>query len=199
MQKLLLNVGGNSKAIDLPACYSKHKHILLDIDATACPDIVCDARQLMDLKGGRFDVVYCSHNLEHYYAHEISWVLDGFMHVLKDSGFLHVRVPDIIGLMKWVVEKNLDIEDVVYQSPAGPITIKDILYGYGRQIEASGEDFFAHKTGFSDKSLEKSLVNAGFSHIYLGTQSLEVSAIAFKGMPLESDLILLGLIDSHEG
>ena len=52
-----------------------------------------------------------------------------------------------------MVEKNLDIDDFLYQSPEGPITVRDVIYGYGAEIERSGNDFYAHKTGFTKKSL----------------------------------------------
>lgn len=195
LKKLLLNVGGNSKEIGLPALYSECRHVLLDIDASKRPDIVCDGRQLMDLQEGRFDIVYCSHNLEHYYSHEVPWVLDGFMHVLKDGGFAHIRVPDILGLMRLAVERELDLDDVLYTAPVGPIMVKDVLYGYGKEIEVSGQDFFAHKTGFSPKTLLASLSSAGFSSVYMGNESLEISAIAFKGDCSEENLRLLGLAE----
>ena len=57
--------------------------------------------------------------------------------------------------MRSCVERGLDIDDVLYQSPAGPITVLDVIYGYAAEIESSGQDFFAHKTGFTEKSLAR--------------------------------------------
>lgn len=183
--KKVLNVGGNSKNIALPSVYDGFEHLLLDIDPKGGPDIVCDARELTGLSAGQFDAVYCSHNLEHYYRHEVPKVLAGFLHVLKEGGFVHIRVPDIQELMRLAVERQLDVEDVLYQSQAGPIRVLDVLYGYGVEIERSGHDFFAHKTGFSKKSLERALQDAGFTNICTGVQALEVVAVAFKGAPDE--------------
>lgn len=176
----VLNVGGNSKAIPLPPQYADFDHWLLDIDPTGAPDIVCDSREMMLLDADIFDAVYCSHNLEHYYYHDVQRVLQGFLHVLKVGGFAHIRVPDMGLLMSTVVANGLDIEDTLYQSLAGPISVLDVMYGYGRQIEESGQDFYAHKTGFTVKSLEKALVKAGFVQVYLVASDLEISAIAFK-------------------
>lgn len=181
--KKVLNVGGNSKAIPLPPPYADYAHLLLDIDPTGQPDICCDARQLATLDAGQFDAIYCSHNLEHYYHHDVSQVLAGFRHVLNEGGFAHIRVPDVGAVMKACVERGLDIEDVLYQSSMGPISVMDVLYGYGKQIESSGVDFFAHKTGFTQKSLSRALVVAGFGHIYCTSGNLEVTAWAFKGVP----------------
>ncbi|MCA2658868.1 MAG: class I SAM-dependent methyltransferase [Microcystis sp. M049S2] len=191
--KKVLNVGGNSKAIPLPPQYSEFEHLLLDIDPKGSPDIVCDARNLTTLESGQFDAVYCSHNLEHYYRHDVQRVLAGFLHVLKDGGFAHIRVPDIQELMRITIDRGLDIDDVLYQSPAGLIMVLDVLYGYSVEIERSKKDFFAHKTGFTHKSLLKALQKAGFSKIYSAARNLEVSALAFKVAPDHDTRLLFNL------
>ncbi|MCC6923153.1 MAG: hypothetical protein IT525_08815 [Nitrosomonas sp.] len=181
--KKVLNVGGNNKSIPLPPQYTEFEHLLLDIDPRGEPDLVCDARKLATLDAGQFDAIYCSHNLEHYYRHDVRKVLSGFLHVLNETGFAHIRVPDIQEVMRITMERNLDIDDFLYQSSAGPIMVSDVLYGYSVEIERSGQDFFSHKTGFTQKSLEKALQNAGFHKIYTTTRNLEVVALAFKDVP----------------
>jgi ubiquinone/menaquinone biosynthesis C-methylase UbiE len=181
--KKVLNVGGNNKKIPLPPQYADFEHLLLDIDPKVLPDIVCDARKLTTLEAGQFDAVFCSHNLEHYYRHDVPKVLAGFLHVLKDGGFAQIFVPDINQVMRVTIERGLDIDDVLYQSPIGPITVLDVLYGLGVEIEQSGQDFFAHKTGFTQKSLSTALGKSGFSKIYSGVGHLEIGALAFKGVP----------------
>lgn len=176
-------MGGNSKEIPIPAVFADWEHILLDIDPTGKPDVVCDARELTTLPGATYDSVYCSHNLEHYYRHDGIKVLAGFAHILKADGFAYIRVPDLGALMRTVVEKNLDIDDLLYQSPAGPITVRDVIYGYGIEIERSGNDFFAHKTGFTQKSLHAFLTASGFPWVFTGLGNLEVMAIAFMNRP----------------
>ena len=192
-QKKVLNVGGNSKAISLPPQYADFEHVLLDIDPQGKPDIVCDARELTTLPPGRFDAVNCSHNLEHYYRHDVPKVLAGFMHVLTDDGFAQIRVPDIREVMRLSIEKDLDIEDVLYQSDAGPIMVLDVLYGHGEEIEQSGQDFYAHKTGFTVKSLYKVLLDAGFAKIFCTLGNLEINAVAFKNEPDEGMRALFNL------
>ncbi len=191
--KKVLNVGGNSKQIPLPPQYAGWKHVLLDIDPRGGPDVVCDARELSSLPGHTYDSVYCSHNLEHYYRHDAVKVLAGFVHVLKADGFVLIRVPDLGELMRAVVEKNLDIDDFLYQSPAGPITVRDVIYGYGAEIERSGNDFYAHKTGFTQKSLTSILKTSGFPWVFTGVGELEVIAFAFVNRPTEEAKRLLGL------
>jgi ubiquinone/menaquinone biosynthesis C-methylase UbiE len=191
--KKVLNVGGNNKEIPLPPQYAEFEHLLLDIDPRGSPDFVCDARKLTTLDAGQFDAVYCSHNLEHYYRHDVQRVLTGFLHVLKDNGFVHIRVPDIQEVMRVTIERNLDIDDILYQSAAGPIMVLDVLYGYSVEIERSGQHFYGHKTGFTRKSLEKALRKAGFSKTYIAAGNLEVVALAFKGSPDQSACALFNL------
>ncbi len=189
----VLNVGGNSKAIALPPQYEGWEHVLLDIDPTGNPDVVCDARELTKLPGAAYDSVYCSHNLEHYYRHDVAKVLKGFAHVLKPDGFAYIRVPDIEEVMRIVVENKLDIDDFLYQSDAGPISILDVVYGYGAQIEKSGVDFFAHKTGFTRKSLMGVLGAGGFPVFFVSSGNLEVQAVAFLNKPSDYARKLFGL------
>jgi len=191
--KRVLNVGGGSKDIPLPPQYAGFEQVLLDIDPAGQPDVCCDARELATLDAAQFDAVYCSHNLEHYHRHEVHEVLAGFRHVLKPGGFAHIRVPDIQAVMKSVVERGLDLEDTLYDSPAGPISVLDVVYGLGRQIEASGQDFYAHKTGFSNRGLTRALERAGFARSFSALGNLEINALAFPGEPLPEVRALFGL------
>lgn len=193
--KRVLNVGGNSKSIPLPPQYDNFEKVLLDIDPRDSPDIVCDARELTTLDAGQFDAVYCSHNLEHYYRHEVPKVLGGFLHILKENGFAQIRVPDIGAVMRTTIEQGLDIDDVLYQSSAGPIMVVDVLYGHGVEIEQSDQDFFAHKTGFTQKSLLKALNTAGFSKVYCTLANLEINVVAFADTPDQAALALFKLPD----
>jgi SAM-dependent methyltransferase len=181
--KKVLNVGGNNQNIDLPGEYEGWEKVLLDIDPRGTPDIVCDARDLVSLPASQFDAVYCSHNLEHYYRHDGRKVLNGFRHVIKDDGFIHIRVPDIGQLLQIMVQRSLDIDDFLYHSPMGPITVRDVLYGHSGEIESSGTDFYAHKTGFTRKALMRFIQESGFPVVFIKPGDLEIIALAFKGAP----------------
>ncbi|WP_227977863.1 class I SAM-dependent methyltransferase [Arenimonas daejeonensis] len=186
-------MGGNTKAIALPPQYADFEHLLLDIDPSGSPDILCDARLLTTLEPRQFDAIYCSHNLEHYYAHDVPRVLAGFQHVLKPGGFAQIRVPDMHAVMKMALEKGLDIEDTLYTSPSGPISVLDVFYGYGAEIERSGNEYYAHKTGFTNKSLQKAVQKAGFTRTFSGLGNLEVNMLAFNGEPDAETRRLFGL------
>lgn len=190
--KRVLNVGGNNKQIPIPAHYKGWQHVLLDIDASKQPDVVCDAREMTKLPAGTYDAIYCSHNLEHYWRHDLPRVLEGFAHVLRPDGFVEAIVPDMKAVFVEMLERKLDIDDVLYTSPAGfPITVNDVIYGWGREIEESGEDFFAHKNGFTDRSLTLTLRKFGFEHVFIAYGKLEVSALAFRREPTDEQRKLL--------
>ena len=184
-----------SKAIPIPAHYAAWNHLLLDIDPRGDPDVLCDARELDSLDANQFDAIYCSHNLEHYHKHDGAKVLTGFIHVLKPAGFAEIRVPDLDVVMRTFVERNMDLEDVLYVSPSGPIAVRDVIYGWSVEIERSGDDFYAHKTGFTPRSLYATLKAAGFQtlFIYPSPEAFEVRALAFKSEPTESQRELLAL------
>ena len=164
-ERRVLNVGGGSKSVPIPAHFAQWQHVLLDVNPAGGVDIALDARRLAELPTGGFDAVYCSHNLEHYFRHEVPQVLRGFAHVLTPEGFVELRVPDVAAVMAAALERGLDLEDPLYTSPAGPVSVLDVLYGFGAEIER-GNAFYAHKTGFTSRSLARLLGEAGFGHVY---------------------------------
>lgn len=190
----VLNVGGASKTIPLPGHYAGWAHVLLDIAPGKDVDLVADARGLGEFPPSAFDAVYCSHNVEHYYPHEVPLILSGFRHVLKEDGFAEIRVPDLESVLRSMVERGLDIEDALYQSRSGPVSVRDVLYGLGSAI-AEGRIYFAHKTGFTQRSLRKALGEAGFAEIHelapLG--GYEIRLAAFQRTPSAARQRALGL------
>ena len=88
-----------------------------------------------------------------------------------------LTMPDLQQIAHFVVADKLD--DVAYESAAGPITPLDCLFGLGSAI-ADGNDFMAHKTGFTETSLRKRLQDAGFSALRLWTSPFNLWAEAYK-------------------
>ena len=170
----VLNVGGGNKSIPISKRYDTWNQILLDIAPGPGVDLILDARSLGTLDAEQFDAIYCSHNLEHYYRHDCEKVLAGFRHVLKPEGIAEIRVPDIDAVVRTMIDRTMDIDDVLYTAPGGPITIHDVIYGWRVEIERSGVDFYAHKRGFSVKSLTQSLEAAGFQQIFTVTGHYEI-------------------------
>lgn len=190
----VLNVGGGDQTVPIPAHFDGWQRTLLDVNPAA--DIVGDARSLAALvPAASCDAVYCSHNLEHYYQHEVPGMLASFAGVLKPGGFAELRVPDIGALIIHMAQNNIDINTAVYDSPAGPITAHDMFYGFGAEIKRSGQHYYAHKTGFSRRSLSAALFENGFPVLCFAPplSEWELHVFAFKQQPDETLTRQLGL------
>lgn len=137
----------------LPGWLGDAEEVRLDIDPANNPHIVGDMRALGDV--GRFDVVYCSHALEHLYPHEVVPTLKGFFDVLKDGGHAVLFVPDL--------EDVQPTEDVLMVTPAGPVSGIDMYYGFRPMLETCPA--MAHHTGFIRRTLEDKLLQAGFLNV----------------------------------
>lgn len=135
------------------------KELRLDINPAVQPDIVASITDMPKVATESVDGIWSSHNLEHLYPHEVQSALREFYRVLKSGGFALIAVPDIQSVAERVASDKL--EEVLYVSPAGPISPIDILYGL-RTALANGNLFMAHNTGFTATTLGNALMAAGF-------------------------------------
>jgi predicted O-linked N-acetylglucosamine transferase (SPINDLY family) len=94
-----------------------------------------------------------------------------------------------------MVLNNIEVEDVLYVSPAGPILARDVLWGFAKEIERSGHDWFAHKTGFSERGLVDAVLAGGFPNVYVAppAANFEIRVLAFKREPTPEQRNLLNL------
>jgi ubiquinone/menaquinone biosynthesis C-methylase UbiE len=187
---IVLNVGGGGR--HLPKEYEGWDQDLLDIDPKVEPDILCDAKDMRKITK-KYDAVFCSHNLEHFYRHEVPQVLGGFQHVLKNDGFAHIIVPDLSSLVEAIAKGGLDIDDPYYHLGDGTkISFHDVLYGWGRVMK-QGNLFYAHKCGFTEKSLSRELTRAEFHKVMTASDGHNIHAYAFKQNPTSAQKRQLGL------
>lgn len=123
----------------------------LDIDPDVSPDIVASLTDLGDI--GPFEMVYCSHALEHFAPHDVRVVLREFKRVLAPNGVLLIVVPNLDGIKP--------DNTVYYESPAGPVTGLDMYYGMAKLVETN--PWMAHKYGFVPETLRAFMEEAGFT------------------------------------
>ncbi len=169
VKRRLLHVGcGNQRQKDLPYPFNgpEWEEIRFDINPKVKPHIIGDMKDMSMIRSETMSAVYSSHNLEHLYAHEVSQALSEFYRVLRSNGIVFILVPDIKAVAEFMSVKDADA--TMYESPAGPITPLDVLYGYGAAIK-NGNFFMAHKTGFTAKTIEQLLRKAGFSSVKTGS------------------------------
>jgi len=120
---------------------------------------------------GDYDAVFCCHALEHVYPHQVPLAISEFHRVLKPGGVLIVFVPDLEGIKA--------TEDVLFVSPAGPITGLDLIYGMRSLIKEAPQ--MAHKTGFTKETLRRELEQAGFSKVVVSRHELHnLSGVCVK-------------------
>ena len=165
--KTVLNVG-----CGYPLRQKLHRHfhgpewreIRLDLDPAVQPDIVCSITDISPVAADWVDAVWSSHNLEHLQRHEVPLALAEFLRVLKPHGLLLVTLPDLQQVARLVAEDRL--EESAYVSQSGPITPLDMIFGHTTSL-ARGNQFMAHRTGFTARSLHKLLIEAGFVDVTL--------------------------------
>lgn len=138
------------------------KEVRLDIDASVEPDIVGTMTDMSAVETASMDAIYSSHNIEHLHPHEVPVALAEFKRVLKPDGYAVITCPDLQTACALVAQDKLT--EPAYQSPAGPITPIDILFGY-RPSLARGNLYMAHHCGFTEKVLIGTLRAAGFSAV----------------------------------
>lgn len=131
-----------------------------DIDPAVAPDVVGSMTDMSAVKGESVDALFSSHNIEHLYPHEVGTALREFRRVLRPEGFAIITCPDIQAVAELVAKDRLT--EPAYQSPAGPISPLDMLYGH-RPSLAAGNLFMAHRTGFTMRSLLADIRAAGFA------------------------------------
>ncbi len=165
MQKtgIFLHVGCGQKTKEqTPFRTLDWEEIRLDINKNTNPDILGTMLNMKGVKDQSVDAVFSSHNIEHVYPYEVEIALKEFRRVLKDTGFLLITCPDLQSICSLIVENKLT--EAAYNSPSGPITPLDMIYGYRRAL-ARGEHFMAHKCGFTAKTLSTDIKSAGFSQV----------------------------------
>jgi SAM-dependent methyltransferase len=162
----LLHVGcGMPDPRKLPTAFfapGEWREVRLDLDPGVAPDIVASITDMAMVETASFDAVWSAHNLEHLFAHEVPLALREFRRVLRPGGFALITLPDLQRAAELVAQDRL--AEPAYISPAGPIAPLDMLYGHGAAI-AAGNHFMAHRTGFTARTLEASLVAARFDAV----------------------------------
>ena len=136
----------------------------LDIDSGVNPDVVGTMTDMSEVSTSSMDAVFSSHNIEHLYPHEVPLALAEFLRVLKPEGFAVITCPDLMSVCALVAQDKLT--EAAYQSPAGPITPLDILYGH-RPPMSRGNLYMAHRCGFTQKVLSATLLSSGFKNTAL--------------------------------
>ncbi len=179
--KTLLHVGcGHENKSNLKGFNNDNwKEIRFDIDKNVNPDIVGTMTDMKSVETASVDAVYSAHNIEHIYPHQVPIALREFYRVLKEDGIVVIKCPDLQRVCEAVVQDKL--LEPLYDSPGGPISPIDALFGWRARIE-EGKEYMAHKGGFTYSVLNSELYEAGFKVRYGGRsqRGWELTIVAFK-------------------
>ena len=123
-----------------------------------------DCRKPLPVEKGSVDHILCSHFLEHVFPKEAENILNGFHKVLKDSGTLHIIVPDL-GLL---IEKyNLSdsataADEFMLKTLLSHAEVPSLKY---RLLDFFGSSGFSHKWMYDRSSLYNLVKKCGFEHL----------------------------------
>ena len=163
------------------------KEIRFDIDKSVNPDIVGTLIDMKLVQTGSVDAVYSSYNIDHIYPHEVPIALREFYRVLKEDGIVVITCPDLQSVCEIIAQDKL--LEPLYESPIGPISPIDVLYGSRKQV-AGGNEYMAKKGGFTYSALNGSLYEAGFKVRVGGRrpETWELWIVAFKQKKSEEEI-----------
>jgi SAM-dependent methyltransferase len=153
----------------LPEWFGNAIETRLDADERVKPDVVATMTDMGDI--GPFDIVFCSHALEHLKPSDVMRALAEFKRVLRPGGVAMMFVPDLED-----IKPNFD---KVYDSPSGPISGHDMFYGLTSAADTN--DFMRHLTGFMQETLTGALQQAGFQRVKVERMSgFNLFGLGFK-------------------
>ena len=161
--KGLLHVGCGGSA--LPEYFSSYRELRFDMDPSSGADLIGDMLAI-DLPDGAVDAIYTCHTLEHVTYHDGIRALREFLRVLRPGGLAWVVVPNVGACADAV--RDGDLLRVMYDSPAGPVTAADMIYGHQGLIERDRQEKayrFQHRFGYTLETLASALRTAGFIHV----------------------------------
>ncbi len=185
-ERVVVNVGcGPLSAGDLPEYFADWTKLRVDVDLSVKPDIVADLTDLSPIADGSADAIWASHCIEHLFEHQVPTALAEFRRVLRADGFACIMVPDLQTVANYVAADRM--HEPLYDSPAGPVTPHDIVFGFGAAI-ASGRESMAHRCGFTPTMLQRAFAKMTFGEVLLRrrTERLELVALA-RVSPAPSD------------
>jgi SAM-dependent methyltransferase len=185
-ERVLVNVGcGPRNDSKLPGYFNDWRQLRVDIDAAVQPDILADLTDLSPIPDASADAVWAAHCVEHLYEHQVKIALGEFRRVLRDDGFACVIVPDLQIVAQYVAADRL--HETLYDSPAGPVTPHDILFGFGAAI-AGGRTSMAHRCGFTPTMLQRCFSELTWGEVLLRRRSAELELVAVaRAIPAKDD------------
>lgn len=180
MTARFLHVGCGPRGRPIPTQFMEWDELRMDIDPTVEPDRVGSISEL-DLPDESVEGVYASHILEHVEQWDVHQALRECLRVLIPGGVAIIVTPDLLQIAKDVVDHPGDVEAIKPDTPYGPVTVLDMLFGYQPAVR-NGAETMRHRTAFTQLTLAAHLQEAGFASAYVIAQGGQLCAVAQKGI-----------------
>lgn len=129
--------------------------INIDVRADVRPDIVARAHELSMFADGSVDAIEACHLFEHLPPHEAKLTLAEWARVLRTGGELFLELPNLEACVRLIARGD--------DEGANAVAMMGI-FGWPDGIERYG-DAFAHRWGWSPRSLAQELAACGFESI----------------------------------
>lgn len=176
--RVFANLGSGPAGERSPPLFDGWRELRVDIEPAVRPDVIADLTDLSPIPAGSVQGVWCSHALEHLYAHEIPVALAEIRRILAPDGIFCALVPDLQTVAQAIAADRLG--DALYASPAGPISAHDVVFGHGAAI-ARGLTHMAHRSGFTPSLMIARMKAAGFSEFMVFRRpNFELCALAHR-------------------
>jgi predicted O-linked N-acetylglucosamine transferase (SPINDLY family) len=127
--------------------------------------------RLSDFGSRRFDAIQLGLGFARYYHHDLLQLLDKCRSLLTEQGFIDLLAPDLGAAMDALIGGQLDIDDPLPINGGSSVTVHDAIYGSA---------LMPHRTGYSEDSLERTLLQAGFKHVNVAKAKFLLHAQAFR-------------------
>lgn len=142
------------------------------LDVVGNPTIKADLSKPLPIKDNTYDLIYCSHILEHIPWYSTIAVLKELHRILKPNGTLEIWVPDFDKLVYIYLHKKeyLDLPKPMLYNEFNPIQMTMVSINYrlfagckGTEVINQEQDW--HKACFDHEYLVHCFITAGFKEI----------------------------------
>ena len=148
------DAGAHPPRLNLGCGYDKREGYLnVDLNDFHAPDLVGDVRSLPALPGGRYTEIIAQDVLEHLARADGSVALVEWRRLAAPGARLHLRVPDLPSLLRWLREQD---------DPDHHRRVIHHMFG----TQAYDGDF--HLSGYTELLLCDELFRAGFGDVQMG-------------------------------
>lgn len=178
MTKKLLHIVNHGVSLPNELKKSGLEEVRLTPTPEAEGDIKGTIRNIDQLPESSFKAIWCPMALSHLHPWELHDILAGCLRALEANGVLSILLHDLQRLGE-IAYKSPAINRPIITTPAGPVTMQDMLFGYHKHVKENRPMSQMHMA-FTANSLAEELEKAGFLKINIKRDKYYLRALARK-------------------